>query len=1355
MVRSPAPGRPSVTPAPTTPWPTSCTRSGATSRTSTSDPGRRSSGPTRCAPCPAPRTRQPAQPTCASWSRRWADGREAGGPSEVLAGVGRGVDGAAGLVALAADERADVDDPLALLARDPRPVVRVGGVGQVLVLLELVDAGLHEVADPQAGGAGLQVLLDGHLLGPVDDVLQHRAGVEVLEVQDLLVTVGVGDLEEAVLLALGVHPLDGALDHRGDRRVTVAAVLGQVVRVQRELGLEVLAEDVPRRLGVRPLDLDLHVQPARPEDRRVDHVLPVGGADDDDVLQPLHAVDLAEQLRHDRRLHVGGHARPAGPEDRVHLVEEHDDRRALAGLLPRPLEDQPDVPLGLADVLVEQLRALDVEEEGPRRVLPAHRGDLLGQRVGHRLGDQRLAAAGRAVEQDPLRRAQLVLAEQVGVQERQLDGVADLLDLPGQAADVAVVDVGDLLEDELLDLALGDPLVDVARARLEQQRVAHPQRLVGQRVGEVDHALLVGVPDDQRPLGDPVDRLQQLLEHDHVAGLLEAARLDDVHRLVEHDLLAVLEVLELDVGRDGDAQLAAAGEDVDGAVLVLGQVDAVAGRGLTEPVDLLLERDQLLACLAQGRGELVVALRQERRATLGLGQALLEHPHLAGAVGHLAAQEADLLLEVGDLTQQAGDVTFTPRTTFLRTQAHRAPPHTSGEPGRKSIHAYRQRAAGSRGVGTRAPKCYATFPGPVGPAAGPHRERASGGGSGVLLLLRAALAHGRHGALGQPPGGDQEGGVRDHPVLRADGEADGVPGPQERLPGVRLGPHRLPAQRLHVGGQLRRRRHVADQDPAGAQRGGNRREHRPRLEHVEDDAVDDLVRRVLGEVTQAQRPVARHLAEERADVGPGDVGEVLAPLVTGDRAALPHRAQQRAGQRAGAGAGLQHPHARADVAGADDLRGVLGVDDLGPAGHGEHEVGQQRPEGQIAGVRRREDDGSLRGTDELVVLDRAAVGVELLARLQDDGVQPSLGVGQLHPVADGERAGDGLLLHGLLRGGHERPAYGGGGCDLCPLLRRRARELSVVGPSLGPMTSMVQTGQPDGAAASPDAPRRPSLSPSRAADFKTCPLLYRFRTIDRLPERRSRAAVRGTLVHAVLERLYDLPAAQRTPAAAQELIAPAWAELQEADPEVTELFAPAADGSDEVAETLDTWLASAGRLVEAYFSLEDPTRIQPDGREQLVEVTLPDGLLLRGFVDRVDVAPSGAIRVVDYKTGATPREAFEAKALFQMKFYALVLWRTRGVVASQLKLLYLGDADALTYSPEEGELVRFERTLQAIWTAIERAVSTGDFRPSPSRLCGWCDHQALCPAFGGTPPPFPVEAAAAAGWATLPIVERD
>ena len=60
-----------------------------------------------------------------------------------------------------------------------------------------------------------------------------------------------------------------------------------------------------------------------------------------------------------------------------------------------------------------------------------------------------------------------------------------------------VVDVGDLLEDELLDLGLGDPLVGVAGAGVEQQRVAGAQVTSAQRLGQLDDALLVGVRDDQ------------------------------------------------------------------------------------------------------------------------------------------------------------------------------------------------------------------------------------------------------------------------------------------------------------------------------------------------------------------------------------------------------------------------------------------------------------------------------------------------------------------------------------------------------------------------------------------------------------------------------------------------------------------------------------------------------------------------------------------------------------------------------------------------------------------------------------------------------------------------------------------
>jgi putative RecB family exonuclease len=221
------------------------------------------------------------------------------------------------------------------------------------------------------------------------------------------------------------------------------------------------------------------------------------------------------------------------------------------------------------------------------------------------------------------------------------------------------------------------------------------------------------------------------------------------------------------------------------------------------------------------------------------------------------------------------------------------------------------------------------------------------------------------------------------------------------------------------------------------------------------------------------------------------------------------------------------------------------------------------------------------------------------------------------------------------------------------------------------------------------------------------------------------------VVHAVLERLYRLPAGERLPARARELVEPVWAELTEAEPGLAELF----EGGED--PELGGWLESAGVLLDTYFTLEDPRCLEPAACEQLVEAETESGLVLRGYVDRLDIAPTGQVRVVDYKTGAAPREVAEARALFQMKFYALVLLLTRGVVPSQLRLMYLADGEELTYRPDEPELRRFARTLDAIWAAILRAGKTGDFRPNPSRLCDWCSHQTLCPAFGGTPPEYP------------------
>ncbi len=276
-----------------------------------------------------------------------------------------------------------------------------------------------------------------------------------------------------------------------------------------------------------------------------------------------------------------------------------------------------------------------------------------------------------------------------------------------------------------------------------------------------------------------------------------------------------------------------------------------------------------------------------------------------------------------------------------------------------------------------------------------------------------------------------------------------------------------------------------------------------------------------------------------------------------------------------------------------------------------------------------------------------------------------------------------------------------------------------------------------------DLPLRParSLSPSRAADFQSCPLLYRFRVLDRLPEPASPAAVRGTLVHAVLEALYDLPADQRTLDAAIGLVAPQWQRLVDERPEVREMLAEAA--LDPTA-----WLRGAGDLVESYFAMEDPTCLEPAARELRVEVELPSGLTLRGFVDRLDRAPSGATRVVDYKTGRAPGVGFEARAMFQMRFYALALWHLHGQLPTMLQLMYLSTGVVLRYEPDEDDLRAMQRKVEALWAAIERATNTGDWRANPSKLCDWCAHKALCPAFGGTPPPLPEPAQSAPVGAT-------
>lgn len=271
--------------------------------------------------------------------------------------------------------------------------------------------------------------------------------------------------------------------------------------------------------------------------------------------------------------------------------------------------------------------------------------------------------------------------------------------------------------------------------------------------------------------------------------------------------------------------------------------------------------------------------------------------------------------------------------------------------------------------------------------------------------------------------------------------------------------------------------------------------------------------------------------------------------------------------------------------------------------------------------------------------------------------------------------------------------------------------------------------------ATPPAPKPLALSASRAADFRQCPLLYRLKTVDRIPEPKTRAQVLGTVVHAVLEELYGLEQSERAPERAAELV-----------PTAVDRFYELESGAEVVPpEQRPEFQAEVAALVSALYGVEDPQRFTPESCERYIITATDAGTPLNGYLDRVDVAPTGEVRVVDYKTGKPPHPRFQDKAMFQMRFYALMYQRTHGVIPAQLKLIYLKNGSWLTLTPDLAMMSSTERELDVLWSEIVEAGESGDFRPKTSRLCDWCNHQALCPAFGGTPPKYP-------GWPGVRVV---
>ena len=245
----------------------------------------------------------------------------------------------------------------------------------------------------------------------------------------------------------------------------------------------------------------------------------------------------------------------------------------------------------------------------------------------------------------------------------------------------------------------------------------------------------------------------------------------------------------------------------------------------------------------------------------------------------------------------------------------------------------------------------------------------------------------------------------------------------------------------------------------------------------------------------------------------------------------------------------------------------------------------------------------------------------------------------------------------------------------------------------------------------------PHLSVSSIQTFQQCPQKFKFNKIDLIQDAPGEAAIMGNFVHDVLEELYKNPPQERNIDVARNLARQMWSEKWE------QPTLEVVRRSEDVKEF--RW--KAWWCIENLWAVESPENVNTVGLEYEVNTEI-GGVRIKGFIDRISQSDDSMfLTVSDYKTGKTPKPAYEDDKFFQLFVYAKLISILEVGETDKVELIYLKDSKKITRSVSDLDLSKAVNTIQDTKTEIDKRCVSGHFEANKSILCNWCSYKSICP----------------------------